>query len=84
MLKFAYKKCEDVDNRLEHRRATRAQDAPLLKYVNAKKKIAKRSVEYKAERAWNALLPEKRSLDTYEAFSKDQKIVLAQKRLNYV
>ena len=84
LLKYAYKKCEVADNRLEHRRATRAQDAPLLKYVHAKKAIAKRSVEFKAERAWNALPPEKRSFDTYEAFSKDQKLVLSQKRLTYV
>ena len=84
LLKYAYKKCENVDNRSEHRRATRAQDAPLLKYVNAKKAIAKRSVEFKAERSWNALPPEKRSLDTYDAFSKDQKIVLSQQRLAYV
>ena len=84
LLKYAYKKCEIVDNRLELRRATRAQDAPLLNYVNAKKQIAKRSVEFKAERAWNALPPEKRSLDTYEKFSKDQKTVLSLKRLTYL
>ena len=63
---------------------SRAQDAPLLNYVHAKKAIAKRSVEYKVERAWNTLSPEKRALDTDEAFTKDQKLVLSQKRLNYV
>ena len=83
ILRYAYKKCEKADNRLEPRRDTRANDGPRLKYVNAKKMIAKRSVEYKVEIAWNKLPPDKRSLDTYEAFCTDQKQVLTQKRLNY-
>ena len=84
LLRYAYKKCENVDNRIEPRRATRAHDAPMLKYVNAKKKIAKKSVEYKAETSWNKLTPAKRSFESYEDFCKDQKKVLTQKMLNYV
>ena len=56
----------------------------MLKYVNAKKKIAKKSVEYKAEVSWNKLAPDKRSFERYDEFCKDQKKVLAQKMLNYV
>ena len=83
ILRYAFKKCEIVDNRLEPRRETRANDAPRLKYVNAKKKIAQRSVEYKSEVAWNKLPPDKRSFDTYNDFCSDQNKTLHQKRLNY-
>ena len=57
----------------------------MLKYVNAKKEIAKKSLEYKA--AWYHMelpKPDKRSFDSFDESSLDQKKVLTQKVLNYV
>ena len=84
LLKFAFKKCQNRENRLLPTRATRANIGPMLKYVKAKKKIARRSVEYKAEVLWNHLPPPKRLIDDYNAFCEDQFVILSQKRLDYV
>lgn len=84
LLKYAYKKCQVRENRIAPNRATRANLGPLLKYVRAKKQIARRSVEFKAESIWNKLPPAKRLLEDYTSFCNDLKVTLAQKRLNYM
>ena len=77
-LKFAYK----GENRLQPTRATRTNVGPMLKYVRAKKQIARCSVEYKAENLWNKLPPAKRLIEDYKAFCSFQSESLSHKLLN--